>query len=87
MDKIIDFRQQIDALDTQIMALLDQRFEITKTIAKEKNKHNLLTLDLSRESQILEKTKHTINALEIRVLYTTIFKLSRDLQDDIRTSR
>jgi chorismate mutase len=42
-------RQQIDAADEQLLALINQRLQLAQTIGEIKNREELATLDPKRE--------------------------------------
>jgi len=50
--KLEECRQEIDAVDAQIVNLLNNRAEIVKNFGTLKAKANLPIVDLERESQI-----------------------------------
>ncbi|MFW6298762.1 MAG: chorismate mutase [Bacillota bacterium] len=80
MDTIGKKRRQIDALDAQIMTLLDERFRLSEAIGKAKNDSNSVIADPSREADILDKAAAYEHAASIRTLYITLFELSKKLQ-------
>ncbi len=56
--KIALLRDKIDAIDNQIVSLLDERFKIALEIAKEKKNNNIEVVDQFRESEIISKLKN-----------------------------
>ena len=52
---IDELRKQIDALDNEIIALLDARFDLSYAIGEEKKKIGKVVLDSKREDAILQK--------------------------------
>ncbi len=80
-------REAIDALDTQIMALLEKRFELSKTIGKNKVLNDKVIHDPIREQSILKCAENYENHPSIHAVYLTIFEESRALQNEIRTAR
>lgn len=77
---IEELRKQIDALDNELIAILDARFDLTKAIGEEKKKIQKQVLDSSREQAILDKVasiaseEHTPYIQEI---YKKIMEQSR----------
>jgi monofunctional chorismate mutase len=53
--KIEDLRNEIDIVDSEIIALLKKRTDIVKQIGQLKAKTGLPILDADRESKVLEK--------------------------------
>lgn len=51
---LLTYRNEIDALDKQIIALLEQRFAVVEQIGKYKQKADLGVQDLKREQAVLE---------------------------------
>ena len=80
---IDELRKQIDALDNEIIALLDARFGLSYAIGEEKKKTQKQVLDSSREQVILDKVasltdqEHTQYIQEI---YKKIMEKSRAYQ-------
>lgn len=67
-------RNQIDKIDDKIIALLEKRLRIAKSIKKYKTKIG----DSKREKEILAK----ISSAYIQDIYKTIFKNSKKIQKD-----
>lgn len=54
VEKLSDCRRQIDQLDVQIVALLNQRTEIVHEIGRIKRQHSLPVYEPKREDQVFE---------------------------------
>jgi chorismate mutase/prephenate dehydratase len=78
MDPLMELRNKIDAVDHQLMILLDQRMELSKQVGLVKQGQRVYQPD--RERQILSYTNEFINAAQIQTIYQLIFQLSRELQ-------
>ncbi len=78
MDPLMELRNKIDAVDHQLMILLDQRMELSKQVGLIKQGQRVYQPD--RERQILSYTNEFINAAQIQTIYQLIFQLSRELQ-------
>jgi chorismate mutase/prephenate dehydratase len=78
MDPLMELRNKIDAVDHQLMILLDQRMELSKKVGLIKQGQRVYQPD--RERQILSYTNEFINAAQIQTIYQLIFQLSRELQ-------
>ena len=80
---IDELRKQIDALDNEIIALLDARFDLSYAIGEEKKKTQKQVLDSSREQVILDKVA-SLSAEEhtqyIQEIYKKIMEQSRAYQ-------
>ncbi len=80
---ITELRTQIDALDNQIISLLEQRLDVADGIARYKLANGLPVLDESREevklSAIGEKCRPETQALLLEV-YDSILSTSRAWQ-------
>lgn len=61
-EKLNKLREEIDAVDTQLLKLFEQRMEIVESIALFKKEHNLPILNSSREDAILEKISNEIKS-------------------------
>ena len=52
---LMDSRQQIDEIDKQITALLEERMKAVAAVAAYKKAHRMPVLDASREAAVLDK--------------------------------
>jgi monofunctional chorismate mutase len=77
---IEELRKQIDQIDAEIMDLLDKRYTLSTMIGSVKSATNAPVLDLNREELILNKTANYSHSQQIRRIYQTIMKESKDLQ-------
>ena len=84
MDNLEDSRKKIDALDTQMAALFEERMEVCRQIAAYKAAHGLVVSDPSREEEVLRRGAAHIKDNDIREYYVPFQKevmaLSRDWQ-------
>ena len=55
--ELSDYRQQIDGIDSQLLALFYQRMEVAAQIAGYKKAHNLPALDAGRERAKLQQDR------------------------------
>lgn len=78
MDPLMELRNKIDAVDHQLMILLDQRMELSKQVGLIKQGQRVYQPD--RERQILGYANEFTNAALIQTVYQLIFQLSRELQ-------
>ena len=78
-----ELRAEIDQIDDQLVRLFVARMDVAAKIADYKKEHNLPILAPVREQEklqdVAEKTGSDM-ANYIRVLYSTIFELSRSYQ-------
>ena len=78
-----DLRVEIDAIDTDIIALLEKRITVADKVAQYKEANNLPVLDAIRERQKLhDLTDSCEGSMKsyVRSLYSVIFDISRDHQ-------
>ena len=79
-----DYRMEIDALDKEIVALIEKRMDVSKAISEYKYKNNLPILDENREAELIKaRTAHiTDDAIRIAIesVFKGILKASRDVQ-------
>ena len=82
--ELSDYRQQIDGIDSQLLALFYQRMEVAAQIAGYKKAHNLPALDAGREraklQQIADAAPEDLREYTVS-LYSLIFELSRSCQN------
>ena len=80
---IQELRQQIDAIDEQLVSLFCKRMELSAGVAEYKKQNGLPILVPAREREILARVaKQAGSELgnDCRVLYSTLFELSRGYQ-------
>ena len=54
---LTELREQIDAVDAELVALLERRFDVATAIADYKQAHGLPVLDAGRENAKIEAVK------------------------------
>jgi len=57
MNPLIQFREQIDRIDSEIVRLLAQRFEVVREVGEYKKQNNLPPLQPGRWQEVLESKK------------------------------
>ena len=81
-----ELRQQIDEIDTKIIALSEQRMKIVKQVSIYKIANNIPVLDASREQLMLDKNLNKINIEEFKKYYQAVLegflKASKAMQQD-----
>ncbi len=73
-------RDQIDALDDELMQLLEERFTIVEMIGQIKKREKHGVLDVSREESILNKAKEYSHNQAISMIFKTLLSESKSLQ-------
>ena len=80
-------RNEIDRLDTEIIKLLEQRFDKAANIAKIKSENDIPVFDPSREEQVFNNIVRKISNDRynsyIRNTYASLMNSSKDMQKDI----
>ncbi len=81
-----DYREQIDEIDREIVALLTKRFGIVKSIADYKKKNNLQILDKKREKVVLEEKlnlaqKNNLDEEFVVDIFEKIMEQSKKIQN------
>jgi len=81
---ITDLRKEIDAIDDDLIKLLEERFDIVMEVKAYKQANNLPVLDSSREALIYDKIDQASSEYteEIKHIYKMILHESRTLQQD-----
>lgn len=84
-----DYRNQLDQIDDQLVALFKQRMETVKLVADYKREHNTPVLAAGRERDILYRVTGLCGE-ELqeytKILYSTLLELSRDYQENRLTT-
>lgn len=80
-----DYRNQLDQIDDQLVALFKQRMETVKSVADFKKEHNTPVFAAGRERDILYRVTGACGE-ELqeytKILYSTLLELSRDYQEN-----
>lgn len=82
--KLEDIRENIDAIDTQIIDLFKQRMDLALEVAKSKQESGTPVLNKTREKEIIRRVSDELpEELEGygRILFNTLFDLSRSYQN------
>jgi len=82
MDKLIEFRKEIDTIDGKMIKLLEKRFEKSREIGKIKRENGFEIEDRQREKEIVEKriSSSKLSREFIINLFDLIFKESKIIQ-------
>ncbi len=88
MEQIKPFRDQIDALDDQIIDLLAQRMDIVRQIGIIKAKENIAAIQPDRVVEVRERnaqrgTLKGINPGLVRKIYNAIFDEAHEIEQGI----
>ena len=84
---IQDCRAEIDKIDGQLQKLFEKRMQMAAEISRLKSKKAISTVNAEREREILLRIDDSASPdlrLYSRVLYTTLFDLSRSYQNRLR---
>lgn len=78
-------RQQIDAIDREIVRLFEQRTRLVEDVARVKLANQLPVLDAGREQLVIQKVQSYLQdsllADDVEALYIEIMRLSRQHQE------
>ena len=79
-------REQIDQIDDQLLALLDQRMELAKQVAQAKQETGKAIFDPEREKQLFERLEQKLadkhyDSEKIIKIWEPILEISRDVQN------
>ena len=85
MDKrILELRQQIDAIDEEVIRLLKKRMGISKEVGKLKEELHIPVEDKGREEDIIHRLTQQVgqNLTEEQLIriFTAVFKSSKQVQ-------
>ena len=81
MTKLNTMRQEIDAIDDQLIKLLQKRFDLSSEIGRLKKATAVQILDSNRESEILQKIPDSIYHDALKEIYLLLFSLSKKHQE------
>ena len=81
MNKLIDYRKKIDAVDRSIVKLLLLRFKLVKLVAIYKKKNKIKITDKKRELNVMKKIKKYSRSNQFIVnIFKNIISHSKKLQ-------
>lgn len=87
MDKLLECRNLIDEIDTEIIKLFEKRMDVVKDVTKYKIENNKPILDSSREHAMLEKNLAKIQNKEYKAYYIDVLqsflKASKTMQETL----
>ena len=83
------FRQDIDALDSQIVALLEKRFAIVKEVGAFKTRHKIEIVQSHRVDEVIERVgalakAHNVPETLIRDFYTAMIDQAHRIENSIK---
>ena len=85
MDKrILELRQQIDAIDEEVIRLLKKRMGISKEVGKLKEELHIPVEDKGREEEIIhrltQQAGQNLTEEQLIRIFTAVFKSSKQIQ-------
>jgi chorismate mutase-like protein len=87
MSELSDYREKIDAIDTQLLKLLNERASLAREVGKVKNRDGLPIYAPDREMALLrglvEKSEGPLSATAIRAIYREIMSAALALEKDV----
>lgn len=89
MDKQLqEARQRINDIDSDLVQLLEQRFDAVISVNQYKKRHHLPILDNSREQRVLDQVtslaSNQATTPYLRAIFQEIMHQSRRYQDNLR---
>ncbi len=81
-----DYRDQLDAIDTQLLTLFRERMAIVQQVADYKKTHEIPILASGREQEILERVRQNSReelAPYAQALFETLLSVSRAYQQTL----
>ena len=86
MKDLSDWRNEIDELDRQILALLNQRAECVLNLAPLKRQRHISILDSSREGEVLRKLREANDGPmppeAVESIFRAVMAAMRELQKE-----
>jgi len=87
MSELSDYREKIDAIDTQLLKLLNERASLAREVGKVKNRDGLPIYAPDREMALLrgliEKSDGPLSPTAIRAIYREIMSAALALEKDV----
>lgn len=89
-DKLVTLRNQIDAVDTQLLALFEQRMALARKVGAYKAEKKLPILDAGREAQVLAARSGQVRDASLaepaQAFFSELMRLSRSQQESLQGS-
>ena len=86
--QIQSIRETIDTIDSQLIALLLDRFNQSKNIAMVKEKLQMQTLDSNRENEIRKQwIQQSSEEIDLIPILDSILSVSKSIQRKLRSSQ
>lgn len=85
MEQLKPYRARIDELDTKLVELLKQRFDIIHEVAGVKARHNIPAVLEDRVREVIDRAGANAGRHEdeVRELYTLLVTISCDLEEKL----
>ena len=84
MSTLEELRAQIDDIDAQMVALFEQRMNVTRQVGEYKKEHGMPVLDRGREAEVLAKKESMLKnpylKTEVKDFFSSIMAISRRQQ-------
>jgi chorismate mutase/prephenate dehydratase len=85
MDKLNDYRDEIDKIDKVLIELFEKRLDVVLKVAEHKKENNLTIYQEGREKLVLKKVEENIKnddyLNEALMFFESIMDISKSLQD------
>lgn len=86
MDKLEQYRNEIDRIDKQITELFERRMDISKEIARCKKDQEIGILNMKREEEVIQKNLSYLKNKDYRFVlegfYRNLMNLSKLVQNE-----
>lgn len=88
MDTLEELRRRIDEIDEELVALFEERMEISRKIARYKMKSNLPITDRMREKEVIRKSllrlKDPSLSQKLEKFFAILIELSKEVQEEVK---
>ena len=88
MEDLSNFRAALDRIDSQLIELLGQRFEVCRKVAEFKRQNEVPMMQPDRVKEVLRRNSelakaHAVNPEFVQELYTLVIGEACRLEDEI----
>jgi len=87
VDELQSYRDQIDAIDKEMLELFSRRMAIVSDIASYKMERDMIVYDQTREEEVINKNLEYCKDLELKAYYAevleVILRVSKEYQKQI----
>lgn len=84
MEKLKAYREEIDAIDAQLIQLFEARMDVVLQVAKYKKENHIEVLHQGREQEVLERAQQQLQNKTYAPALTAFLQSTMDISKDLQ---